>query len=142
MQELKYAVIPTGSALQRDIQLAGHVTKCQDLESEIAKMSKPNDSHPRNDSYNALARKLNRQASNPNGGLAAWETTKKEVLSYFDSRLPVYADPEGGVIPSKGYILNTRACLQFIPDAYVPRLVRGIQEMVKLQLSQFNCSFN
>ena len=35
-----------------------------------------------------------------------------------------------------------RACLQFIPDAYVPRLVRGIQEMVKLQLSQFNCSFN
>lgn len=107
MQELKYAVIPTGSALQRDIQLAGYVTKCQDLESEIANMSKPNDSHPRNDSYNALARKLNRQASNPNGGLAAWETTKKEVLSYFDSRLPVYADPEGGVIPSKGYILNT-----------------------------------
>ena len=35
-----------------------------------------------------------------------------------------------------------RACLQFIPDAYVPRLVRGIQEMVKLQLSQINCSFN
>ncbi|MCX7091054.1 MAG: hypothetical protein NTU48_06355 [Legionellales bacterium] len=40
------------------------------------------------------------------------------------------------------YLRENRACLQFIPDAYVPRLVRGIQEMVKLQLSQFNCSFN
>ena len=107
MQELKYAVIPTGSALQRDIQLAGHVTTCQDLESEIASMSKPNESHSRNEVYNALARKLNRHAANPNGGLAAWETTKTDVLSYFDSRLPVYADPEGGRIPSKGYILDT-----------------------------------
>jgi hypothetical protein len=107
MQELKYAVIPTGSALQRDIQLAGHVTTCQDLESEIASMSKPNESHSRNEVYNALARKLNRHAASPNGGLPAWETTKTDVLSYFDSRLPVYADPEGGRIPSKGYILDT-----------------------------------
>ncbi|NDH68104.1 MAG: hypothetical protein EBY22_09450, partial [Gammaproteobacteria bacterium] len=107
MQELKYAVIPTGSALQRDIQLAGHVTTCQDLESEIASMSKPNESHSRNEVYSALARKLNRHAASPNGGLPAWETTKTDVLSYFDSRLPVYADPEGGRIPSKGYILDT-----------------------------------
>ena len=54
----------------------------------------------------------------------------------------VASPPKDNFVEQQRIFDDFRACLQFIPDAYVPRLVRGIQEMVKLQLSQFNCSFN
>lgn len=109
MRELEYSIIPTGSALQRSIQLAGHVSERVRLEKELLAMPKPNSETLRQDAYNKLALKLNRHAANPNAGDGnAWKKTQKDVLNYFDTRLPIYADPEDGKIPSEGYILNTR----------------------------------
>lgn len=116
LRELEYSMIPTGSALQRDIQLAGHVSECLELESKIKAMPKPNEATPRNEAYNKLAKQLNRRAENPNAaGAAAWEKTKKEVLSYFDSRLPIYADPSAP-LTEKGYVLDTRKRTLFYFD--------------------------
>ena len=57
-------------------------------------------------------------------GIIAVTIEKLGLIEKIDSKLPVSAN--------KGS--KTRACLQFTPTAYVPRLVRGIQEIVRLKV--------
>lgn len=105
--DLGYHVFSTGTALQRQIQIAGHVSKRLEIENNIKVMEKPNVG-TRHDEYNGLATKLNRYANNPNtAGLGAWNKLNKEVLDYFDTKLPIYADPESP-LTEKGFTLKTR----------------------------------
>lgn len=106
-RELNYHVFATGTPLQRQIQMAGNVSERLKIENAVKDMPKPN-VRTLHDDYNSLATKLTRYAENPNtAGLGAWNKLNKEVLDYFDSNLPVYADPESP-LTEKGFTLKTR----------------------------------
>lgn len=111
LREYEYRVFSNLHVLQRDIQHAGLVTESVNLEAEIEAMPKPSTEIVRSDAYNDLAKRLNRYAVNPNlGGTAAvatWDKLNKDVLTYFTSGLPIYADPTSP-LTAKGFILDTR----------------------------------
>lgn len=111
LREYEYRVFSNLHVLQRDIQHAGLVTESVNLETEIQAMPKPSTEIPRSDAYNDLAKRLNRYAVNPNlGGTAAvatWDKLNKDILTYFTSGLPIYADPTSP-LTAKGFSLDTR----------------------------------
>ncbi len=91
-----YRVFWDDYPLKHDIELAGNMTECAQLEDDLSTMARPRGLSSPSTEYSRLTKELNRCSEKPNSiRLPAWNKIEKDVLKYFDSDLRIYEDLHG-----------------------------------------------
>ena len=105
IREYDYHILPGKYALQKEIQLAGLLDERAEIGRVIDGLNLPEAQTGDSTRYRGLVENLV-TAARDKATLVNWQEVSSKILGYFDTNLPIYADPTRG-LSAPGFILDT-----------------------------------